>query len=442
MDIMSCEPGRQVLFVAPTPEVEVSDANALVMEKKGHSSTGSAGEGGLEVHYDTATQSPPEGNRDNYDASGWAMVVTEPGILASITLQQRSSGTIKSPFPVWLKIWLSEGGRWRLLGTSCDGIEQKVNAFSTWTFSGIELEAGMKLHIDAHRSAENENLDAFLSTRAVVNTLADTGMIDGEGTVNTRGWVPDYALVVKRPAGLSARGLHLATRADLEEHAGDAECHLTADEREAWNRKADASALGTKVNSATFSAHAGNAVLHVTSAERERWNAVISSCATSLVDVAGNAVFAGGGDAGDEGMSLTLSGTANFSPTIQLKSLVYGDAELGVDHLALQRQTGRLNLWMEGNASAGVVCNFQWECNGEVTRCDLKELLQVPSYFAEAGEKAPLKGRINVSSDGACLSGGGCRVEVKGGTVRLCVDGASAELGEEQIRRLAALLAG
>lgn len=439
--LVRCEPGSQSSFVAPAPEVVVSCEDAIVTEKTG------AGVGcptigeGIEVSYSIATQSPPEGNRDNYDAAGWALVMKESGRLESITLEQRSTGSIRSPFAVWLKVWVDEGGSWRLLGTSLEGVEQKVKAFSTWTFSGIDVEAGMKLHVDAHRSPESETLDASLSVRVVANTLPDTGMLDEGGMIHSSAWAPVYTLTLACLDGLSACGLRLVTQEDLEDHVDDAQHHVSAAERIAWNGKADASALATKVNSATFSAHTGNATVHVTAEERARWNAESSLQASSLFDGAGNAVFEATGEEGKEGLNLSLRGINGNPPLIKLDSDHLGNAELGVDHLRIQRQTGVLSLETEGTATSGVTCSAKWECAGEVTRCDVKELLKVPSYFASPSEATPLKGCVFAGPEGAFLAGGGCRVELAGDKVLLCARGASVELGEEQLRRLASLLA-
>lgn len=286
--IATCPGGVQTLFVAPTIEMLVSEDGAVVTASFSGASVGSAAgggvsekkigemiassEGNVNVLYDSVTQSPPEGNLDNYNAYGWAMVVTQSGRLDTVVLQPRSQGTVLDTFPVYLNIFALEGNAWKLLGCSENGVEQSLDTPSVWAFSGVELVAGQKLHVEGSRRKGSEARDARLSARVVANTLADTGMIDRDGTVRVVDWVPKYTLAFSRPVGLVARGVALAEEADLATHVRDAVRHITADERESWNAKASTSALAGKVNTATFNAHAGNTVKHVTAAERAQWN--------------------------------------------------------------------------------------------------------------------------------------------------------------------------
>lgn len=302
--IATCPAGVQTLFVASGTEAHVSDDSAVVTESFNGASAGSSAGGGVQTLYTTLIHTPPDGNLDNYDAYGWAMVVPQSGRLDTITVQPRSSGTIKDLFPVYLKIWTLQGNQWILLGTSSNAVTQTMGTPFVWQFHGVQLVAEQKIHIDVHKTKETMELDARLSARVVANTSADTGMIDWDGSVRVTAWVPQYALALSRPAGLVACGVELAVQSDLAEHARDALSHVTAEERESWNHKTDASAvtaaidghgedsnvhispserlawngkaessaLGSKVNTATFNAHTGDTVKHVTAAERTRWN--------------------------------------------------------------------------------------------------------------------------------------------------------------------------
>lgn len=65
----------------------------------------------------------------------------------------------------------------------------------------------------------------------------------------------------------------MAAQSDFISHAENKSLHLTEEEREVWNAKADASALSGKVDTATFTAHATNTTVHVSQEEKEKWNA-------------------------------------------------------------------------------------------------------------------------------------------------------------------------
>lgn len=56
-------------------------------------------------------------------------------------------------------------------------------------------------------------------------------------------------------------------------HTQDSVIHITADERTAWNRKADES---------DFTAHTGNTTVHITASERSSWNSKYSKPATGI----------------------------------------------------------------------------------------------------------------------------------------------------------------
>lgn len=68
-------------------------------------------------------------------------------------------------------------------------------------------------------------------------------------------------------------GVTLASRDEVTEHTENATVHLTEEERNTWNAKADASALAGKVDTGTFTAHETDPTVHVSQEEREKWNA-------------------------------------------------------------------------------------------------------------------------------------------------------------------------
>ena len=67
-------------------------------------------------------------------------------------------------------------------------------------------------------------------------------------------------------------GVLMATQNDFTEHVENANIHIMEEERTAWNAKADAHELGSKLDTDVFTAHESNAVKHVSTEEREKWN--------------------------------------------------------------------------------------------------------------------------------------------------------------------------
>ena len=67
-------------------------------------------------------------------------------------------------------------------------------------------------------------------------------------------------------------GILMATQNDFNEHVEDATVHVTEEERTAWNKKADAADLDSKVDTATFNTHQTDTAVHVTETEKETWN--------------------------------------------------------------------------------------------------------------------------------------------------------------------------
>ena len=64
-------------------------------------------------------------------------------------------------------------------------------------------------------------------------------------------------------------GVLMATQNDFTEHVENANIHIMEEERTAWNAKADAHELGSKLDTDVFTAHESNAVKHVSTEERE-----------------------------------------------------------------------------------------------------------------------------------------------------------------------------
>ena len=71
---------------------------------------------------------------------------------------------------------------------------------------------------------------------------------------------------------ITVNGILVATQNDLSKHAENTVSHITEEERTAWNKKADAADLDSKVDTATFNTHQTDTAVHVTETEKETWN--------------------------------------------------------------------------------------------------------------------------------------------------------------------------
>ncbi|MBS5508903.1 MAG: BACON domain-containing protein [Akkermansia sp.] len=276
-----------------------------------------------------ATQSPPDGVLDNYNAYGFAFTASSSGRLDTITLQPRSTGAILDQWPVFLKVWGQDGNAWRLLGTSVNSVAQTAGTPSVWQFDTVYLDAGQRIHVDAHKTADGTAYDSRLAVRVVANTQADTGIINYLGQVSVTNWVPVYTLALVGVTSLTAYDVALARQADFHAHDQDAVRHITAAERAAWNNKAEASALASKVNSATFTAHTNNTTVHVTADERKKWNeGALQQDAYGYPQVMGDHLTIGSRgysvtfQAAEDGGYVRLSSTLNGQQDLRFSDLV------------------------------------------------------------------------------------------------------------------------
>ena len=104
----------------------------------------------------------------------------------------------------------------------------------------------------------------------------------------------------------SINGILLTAHNDFYEHEKNNSVHITEDERTAWNSKAEASEVNSKVSTETFDAHKADASVHITEEERNRWNTA------PHLDESGNMTLAG---------SLTTAGTYNANGGINGKQI-------------------------------------------------------------------------------------------------------------------------
>lgn len=189
----------------------------------------------IQISYANMTQSPPDGARDNYYAYGWIMVTASSGRLNTITLQPRSAGPVTDTWPTWLKVWAEVNNKWQLLGTSTNAVAQTAATPSVWQFDGVTLDAGQRIRIDAHKTADGTAYDTRLAVRVVANTQANTGITNNQGAVSAANWMPLYTLALTTATGVTAHDIHLADQADLDAHTQDDERHVTAEDRQRWD---------------------------------------------------------------------------------------------------------------------------------------------------------------------------------------------------------------
>lgn len=117
----------------------------------------------------------------------------------------------------------------------------------------------------------------------------------------------------------SINGILLTPQNDFYQHEKNNSAHLTEDERTAWNSKAEASEVNSKVSTEAFDAHKTNATVHITEEERSQWNAA------PKVDESGNMTLAG---------SLTTTGTYNANGGINIGGPVtFGAVQIPADVL-------------------------------------------------------------------------------------------------------------
>lgn len=273
--IAACPAGVQTIIVAPTAEIVVSDDAALITETFKEASAGSAAGGGASIQQENLTDTPEQTTLDNCDCYGMSCLAGHTGLLKNITLQTRDNRTV-SAIPVYLKIWDAETKR--LLATSLSKKTQTLGQPITWNFAPVNVTTGEQLLVTAHTEEEKHSstykTGAGLSLRVTPNGQPNTGLLAQNGTISPAEWIAIYTIVYKGGGETSVNGVVLAKRADLDAHTQDAVRHITAEERTAWNNKADASALASKVNTSTFNAHTGNSTVHITAEERTAWNAL------------------------------------------------------------------------------------------------------------------------------------------------------------------------
>ena len=125
-----------------------------------------------------------------------------------------------------------------------------------------------------------------------------------------------------------------ATKEEMEAHEANATIHITGQEREEWNAKADAADLTgleetvSGVESA-LAGHTGDSTVHVTPAEKAAWNEAASGASpTALYASAGDLPSATIDSQATKGKALVGSVTTDTAAGTQVISLALGSQAL------------------------------------------------------------------------------------------------------------------
>lgn len=93
---------------------------------------------------------------------------------------------------------------------------------------------------------------------------------------------------------ITINGVFMATQNDFTEHVEIRTFISWKKNDTAWNAKADARELDSKLDADVFTAHESNNVKHVSAKERERWNRAPESDGAGNMILAGSLTAAGG----------------------------------------------------------------------------------------------------------------------------------------------------
>lgn len=280
--IATCAAGEQTLFVAPATEIEISDDAALVTESFKGAPAGSAAAGGLNNRQAAAVSDIVENHLNNTitephtTATGtdnanfkWCQFAPTrilPGTVAAISMPCRTTeSSLITTSPVYLSVFqLNAGGEYEHVGISENAVEQAIGQTSRWTFRKLQLTGRTTRLCPVPDTSTKWTDKLVLGGRVTPVSGEDSKItpISGSG-----------AYVAEVSLEYAHQEPKYATVPVVERHVSDTGVHITEEERTAWNNKADASALSSKVNTATFNSHTGNNIVHVTAEERAAWNA-------------------------------------------------------------------------------------------------------------------------------------------------------------------------
>lgn len=280
--IATCAAGEQTLFVAPSAEVEVSDDAAMVTESFKGAPAGSSASRGLSDRqaqavgemvdaslYDTVIEPHTTAagtDNANFRWCQFASTRVLSGTVAAISMPCRTTASsLITTSPVYLSVFqLNADGEYEYAGTSENAVVQSIGQTSRWTFRKLQLTGRTMRLCPVLDTATQWTDQLVLGGRVTPVSGEDSKItpISGSG-----------AYVAEVSLEYAHQEPKYATVPVVERHVSDTGVHITEEERTAWNNKADASALSSKVNTATFNSHTGNNIVHVTAEERAAWNA-------------------------------------------------------------------------------------------------------------------------------------------------------------------------
>lgn len=270
--------GGQASFMAVTNSVDVSDASAMVLPYQGTDAPLGMG-GGVTAEqvteilnsalYDQSeTQTRTAQGTDNYNASAFLLgaqhIPTGTLTAISIPCRNNSTGGNITYDPVYLTLQIrsaSGGDNWEPLAVSTNTVVQAIGSTSRWEFDNIPLDGrDVRACLNTDQTGE-WNTGLTMGLRVSSRPDGDTSTVGGAA------YLADVTLTT----------VIYTEKFTSADHATDSTIHITDAERQAWNAKADASALATKVNSSTFTAHTGDTVAHLSSDEHTALTELIES---------------------------------------------------------------------------------------------------------------------------------------------------------------------
>lgn len=271
-------PGQYVL-VAPASFLDISAESALVTPVRGRISLANNMASAVECSYETLSLALQGGN-ENLNAHGFGIAAEASGTLLSVSVRARDSNLLHRS-PLWLKVWILQGNSFVYRGVSANSVTQQLSLYGTWNLPGIPLKTGdhvlFTFHAEPSRDSSAWGNCAIGDMRVQAIPHADhAGCIRSPSNPPVMyDYLPDYRLDLRTVTGVRAGGNRLAFAETLAAHAGNGEIHITPEERNSWNAKADASSLAGKLNSATFTAHKSDAGAHLSPSERLSLNELL-----------------------------------------------------------------------------------------------------------------------------------------------------------------------
>ena len=183
-----------------------------------------AGEAGAAALYEVVRVAPEAGEESNFEAYGFGVIMPRAGLLASVQVECKDSGSVGSE-PVWLKVW--RGSESVAAAVSLNSQVHGAGKVLTWEFEPLAVDAGVEYKFLMYKEASLApgvfSPDFQGCFRVVRKDAADgLGMLGpsgGYGMIDAQVWQPVYVL-----------GLQVARFAPAG-HVDDLVAHVSADEK-------------------------------------------------------------------------------------------------------------------------------------------------------------------------------------------------------------------